>query len=167
MTETLYKARALSFVRINGLLLASGPKHDYQIHQWDGRWYWNVFLHGQTYSAASERCDSEEDAIDACNQHHIGFMCRWLDDKYIIRDNRIGEHGPWCFDCGLAYEDDGWFDATVPNHVWAQIAPVNGDGLLCVTCMARRCETHGLENILLRIQSGPFYTPTVEEHDHD
>jgi hypothetical protein len=48
-------------------------------------------------------------------------------------------------------------DAVVPNEIWTQISP-SGDegGLLCITCMAARCEDAGLQNVPLKITSGPF-----------
>ena len=46
-----------------------------------------------------------------------------------------------CADCGLAYGDDGWIEAIVPDRIWDRIRPGGsypGGGILCITCMARR-----------------------------
>jgi hypothetical protein len=67
-----------------------------------------------------------------------------------------GGPAPVCFQCGLVYGDVGWMDAVVPNNVWAQISPTGHEGgVLCITCMAKRCEVLGIE-CEVKITSGPF-----------
>lgn len=53
-----------------------------------------------------------------------------------------------CEDCGLAYTDPGWIEAVIPDKAWATIKPENkGYGLLCITCISRRCVEHGLHDV--------------------
>lgn len=61
--------------------------------------------------------------------------------------------GPCCMDCDLPYSDAGFADLIVPNHIWKIIAP--DDGLLCPTCIVRRCARHGLETPA-KFASGPL-----------
>lgn len=66
-----------------------------------------------------------------------------------------------CHDCGRAYGGIGWMDASLSNEDWAKISP-SGDenGILCISCMAARCERLGLKDVPIRIVSGPFVSPT-------
>jgi hypothetical protein len=59
-----------------------------------------------------------------------------------------------CSDCPLPYGDPGWCDAVVPNDVWGAIAPEGG--VICLACMSRRAVRLGLDNIPLKITSGPW-----------
>lgn len=69
-----------------------------------------------------------------------------------------------CPDCGLHYGGIGWCDAHVPTDVWIQISPSgNEGGVLCITCMARRIELLGLDNVPLLIGSGPWDFDTAIE----
>jgi hypothetical protein len=67
-----------------------------------------------------------------------------------------------CFDCGLAYGSEGWADFVLSSkRVWKQIAPQDGEGLLCVTCIVRRCNRLGLGNLSGVFTSGPFAYPNA------
>lgn len=62
-----------------------------------------------------------------------------------------------CHDCGLVYGGPGWIDAVVPNTIWKQISPTRDEGgILCISCMAARCEALGLEDVPVMLASGPF-----------
>lgn len=54
-----------------------------------------------------------------------------------------------CYDCGFLYGAPGWLEVTIPDEVWEQINPTyhEGSGILCVTCIARRCEELGLQSV--------------------
>jgi septal ring factor EnvC (AmiA/AmiB activator) len=65
---------------------------------------------------------------------------------------------PVCFDCGLSYESSRWADLVVSNEVWAQIAPFEGNGLLCANCMVGRCTRLGIKDPTAKFTSGPFAT---------
>ena len=55
-----------------------------------------------------------------------------------------------CHDCGLEYGSDGWIEAIIPDEVWWVIAPdpeYKRGGILCITCIARRCKEAGLEDV--------------------
>ena len=67
-------------------------------------------------------------------------MKRWTDDER----PRGG-----CYDCGLKYGEPGWIEAIVPDAVWEIINPTyhKDAGLLCITCIARRCMEAGLSNV--------------------
>ena len=67
--------------------------------------------------------------------------------------------------CGLLYSDPGWCDCYIPDEAWAVIAPrSNGGGVLCITCMARRLRSAGLDRVPLMVTSGPFLmSPWVDE----
>lgn len=61
-----------------------------------------------------------------------------------------------CYCCGLLYGGLGWMDAVVPDDVWLEISPTgDGGGILCITCMARRCDARGIQSGIY-IGSGPF-----------
>jgi hypothetical protein len=68
-------------------------------------------------------------------------------------------HGQ-CYDCGLPYDDPGWIDILVPDDVWEIINPTyhEGAGLLCITCIARRCIEARLTTVIATLTSGPFLT---------
>lgn len=60
-----------------------------------------------------------------------------------------------CADCNLPYGGPGWADFVVADHVWKAIVP-SGDGLvLCVTCMFRRMENAGIDQVEGEFTSGP------------
>lgn len=59
-----------------------------------------------------------------------------------------------CFDCGLPYGEPGWIEAIIPDEVWWRIAPDPDNkrgGILCITCIARRCEAAGFEDVPVRL----------------
>lgn len=48
-------------------------------------------------------------------------------------------------------------DALVSDEVWEQINPMGipgGQGVLCISCMARRCAELGLRDVPVQIVSG-------------
>lgn len=62
-----------------------------------------------------------------------------------------------CYDCKLPYGDPGFADLVVAHHVWARLSPSgDGNGMLCPTCMCRRAEAAGLENVPATFRSGAF-----------
>lgn len=63
-----------------------------------------------------------------------------------------------CYDCKLPYNDPGWVDVLVENRVWKQITPdpCEEGGILCFTCIARRCVELGLMDVKVTIASDPF-----------
>ncbi len=69
-----------------------------------------------------------------------------------------------CYDCGLLYGSPAWIELVIPNDIWAKITPSihKEGGLLCPTCMAKRCADLGLENISAQIFSGPFEIKHIE-----
>lgn len=82
-------------------------------------------------------------------------MKRYTDDE---RPNAC------CYDCGLEYGGNAWMDALVPNDVWAIINPTfhEGAGILCVSCINRRCVEAGLSNVPVWIASGAL---TSKDYD--
>lgn len=78
----------------------------------------------------------------------------------IAQPARDGDEPPapaaTCADCGLGYDDPGFCDLVVPNDVWAKIAPRDGDGLLCPTCMCRAAHRAGIQDAPAIFRSGPF-----------
>lgn len=65
-----------------------------------------------------------------------------------------------CADCGLAYGDDGWIEAILPDRVWDRIRPEStypSGGILCITCMARR-----LKRLGYKPKSIPVYLSGME-----
>lgn len=61
-----------------------------------------------------------------------------------------------CYDCGRGYgEEYGFPDFVVPHDVWAKIAPDDGNGLLCPSCMIRRMSLLGLKGVKGVFTSGP------------
>jgi len=87
---------------------------------------------------------------------------RAVTDLLIHRDSELGPRNndppvAACHDCGLAYSDAGFQDLVVPNEVWAQISPTGDEGgMLCPTCLARRCAMAGIETRAVW-RSGPFF----------
>lgn len=59
-----------------------------------------------------------------------------------------------CMDCKLPYEDPGFADLVIADHHWKAIAP--DDGLLCPTCIVRRCARARITDPGARFTSGPF-----------
>lgn len=84
---------------------------------------------------------------------------------------KYGTHhlaGLACDDCGRAYGDEfGFPDMLVPDDVWETIAPErDGRGLLCPSCIVRRCHHVGIE-CDARFTSGPFSVHRDKEHGDD
>lgn len=52
-----------------------------------------------------------------------------------------------CYDCGLEYTGPGWIEAVIPDYVWSLIKPEEGAGLLCITCICKRLNKIGLDNV--------------------
>jgi len=54
-----------------------------------------------------------------------------------------------CHDCGLDYDDPGWIEAIVPDDIWEIITPADcrEGGILCITCISRRCAEAGLTDV--------------------
>ena len=51
-----------------------------------------------------------------------------------------------CFDCGREYgEEHGFPDLVIPDWAWQQVAPVDGDGLLCPSCLCARLHHAGIQ----------------------
>lgn len=66
-----------------------------------------------------------------------------------------------CYDCRLPYTSIAWMDAVVSNEIWAKISPTGDEGgLLCISCMARRCQWLDLDSVPMKITSGPFCEDT-------
>lgn len=72
--------------------------------------------------------------------------------------DKIGTCGARCFDCGLPYSDDRFWDLVIDDAAWKQIAPIDGDGLLCPNCICRRLHQRGIE-CNGRFTSGPLTSP--------
>ena len=74
--------------------------------------------------------------------------------KYTEDERPVAE----CYDCGLDYGSDTWVDVIVPDDIWELINPTyyRGAGLLCFNCMVRRLQFLGLEDVPMKIASGPF-----------
>ena len=51
----------------------------------------------------------------------------------------------------------------VPNDIWAHLSPTGDEGsILCIQCMAVRCIELELDNVPLKITSGPFALQDVQ-----
>lgn len=61
---------------------------------------------------------------------------------------------PECFDCGLPYGCNKWADIVLSNGIWKAIEPPNG--LLCFNCIVGRINELGLEQVKIKITSGPL-----------
>jgi len=63
-----------------------------------------------------------------------------------------------CYDCGLPYSSEKWCDVFVPNEIWAKITPSEHPhgGLLCFNCIAGRIKNLCLDNVPIKITSGPW-----------
>jgi hypothetical protein len=63
-----------------------------------------------------------------------------------------------CYDCGFPYTHPAWIEAVVPDDVWERINPTywQGAGLLCVNCIAVRCEEAGLRDVPVKLTAGPL-----------
>lgn len=62
------------------------------------------------------------------------------------------KYTPHCYDCQLAYEDDGFQDLIIPDWAWREIMPEGG--LLCPTCICRRLSKAGIKNCPSAFTSG-------------
>lgn len=101
------------------------------------------------------RYEAIKDTFEKTGQLSEGQIKELLDEVQSMSDNVIRPFG--CYDCGLVYGGEGWMDVTVPDEVWHQISPTHDEGgILCITCIARRCERLLLENVPVKIQSGPL-----------
>jgi hypothetical protein len=68
-----------------------------------------------------------------------------------------------CYDCGLPYTDLGFQDLIVPDWAWKRIAPVDGNGLLCPTCICRRLAVADIKNCPAFFGSGPLHLKKAPE----
>ncbi len=100
--------------------------------------------------------------VEALRRYHAGVL--GPDSRHVVgaanallAADRDGEaQTAKCADCGLPYGGPGWMDVVLPKDIWTRISPDGeGNGLLCITCMARRCQRQGL-TCPVSITSGPF-----------
>lgn len=72
-------------------------------------------------------------------------MRKYKDEERLLNP----EFETGCYDCGLKYGSPSWIEAIVPNEVWEIISPSyhKGAGLLCISCIARRCVEAGLKYV--------------------
>lgn len=88
---------------------------------------------------------------------------RYRSCKYCVSavDAWYAKHAPGsvavkCFDCGRSYEDPDWIEAVVSDDIWKQIAPDDGDGILCIQCIAKRCHERGFGSVPVKLTAGPL-----------
>jgi len=77
--------------------------------------------------------------------------------KFTDEERQALQHPLRCYDCGLLYSDNpAWMDAMIPDEAWEAINPTydEGAGILCITCINRRCHEAGLQNVPVMIMSG-------------
>ena len=72
-----------------------------------------------------------------------------------------------CYDCARPYGDEhGFPDLLIPHAAWAKISPTGDEGgLLCPSCIAKRCHAAGLENVPATFASGPLCLVAYDEFD--
>lgn len=72
---------------------------------------------------------------------------------------------PSCHDCNLSTADPGWVETIVPDVVWNQIRPGHGHGggMLCFSCIARRCRIRGLVDVPYWFVGGVFRKTYMED----
>lgn len=80
--------------------------------------------------------------------------------KYTDEEHEAFQNPLRCYDCGLEYGSDGWMDALIPNDVWEAINPTyhEGAGILCITCINRRCKIAGIGGVPVWITSGALHS---------
>ena len=67
-----------------------------------------------------------------------------------------------CYDCGLPYGKPGWCDCHIPDEIWLKISPrPSGGGKLCITCIAKRLVAAGIDDVPLKVTSGPWRVDDV------
>jgi len=70
--------------------------------------------------------------------------------------------GAGCFDCGLPYASDLWIETFVRDAEWRAISPDGeGNGLLCIACIAKRCAAKGMKKVPVAITAGPLMSVTT------
>jgi hypothetical protein len=103
---------------------------------------------------ASERKHQRE-----LNEQAKEWMARNFWDAKAVESFDLAVASGWvCYDCHLPYGGNEWVEAVVPDDVWEQIKPQEGQGagILCINCMAKRCAKMGLENVPVKLTAGPF-----------
>ena len=74
------------------------------------------------------------------------------------RDSKMNEGSlkPECFDCKRSYGDEfGFPDLIISDEKWKLIAPFDGNGLLCPSCICARLHKAGLSDSG-KFMSGPL-----------
>lgn len=67
-----------------------------------------------------------------------------------------------CYDCKLEYGSSGWLDCIVSDDIWIRISPTGDEGgILCINCIAKRCDSLGLLDVPVAIQSGALVAGAV------
>lgn len=92
-------------------------------------------------------------------------MRRYTDEERVDLNNPLR-----CYDCGLLYGSDSWVEAVVPEYVWVKINPTHdyGGGILCINCIAKRCDEAGFCDVPVKITAGPLVVDTSEmQSSHD
>jgi hypothetical protein len=94
----------------------------------------------------------------ACNKEKRDMSAR---DFMAIREQAMSDEYytrlVTCHDCGRAYGGPGWIEAVLPHDLWAKVSPTGGPaGILCINCIAIRCDRLGMEDVPVKLTAGPL-----------
>jgi hypothetical protein len=94
----------------------------------------------------------------ACNKEKRDMSAR---DFMVIREQAMSDEYytrlVTCHDCGRAYGGPGWIEAVLPHDLWAKVSPTGGPaGILCINCIAIRCDRLGMEDVPVKLTAGPL-----------
>jgi hypothetical protein len=94
----------------------------------------------------------------ACNKEKRDMSAR---DFMAIREQAMSDEYytrlVTCHDCGRAYGGPGWIEAVLPHDLWAKVSPTGGAaGILCINCIATRCDRLGMEDVPVKLTAGPL-----------
>lgn len=117
-------------------------------------------MHAIAETLCTERCAQAGDP--PCSKVDTGPHCdeclgmaQAVIDRHLTPSEPVAPLG--CHDCGRAYGGLGWIEAVIPHETWAMISP-SGDegGILCIQCMATRLDRLQIENVSVKLTSGPM-----------
>lgn len=107
------------------------------------------FLRRDFETIQTEIADLKRQLVNMTRKRDFWYEACLIDNQHLS-----------CYDCGLIYAGDHWVEAIIPDDIWEKIEnlnkPINMGIILCINCIAKRCNDLGLKDVPLKITAGPF-----------